>query len=284
MATVSSSTTIHRAASRRGGDSIVAKAQKLLNAHAKQTIVSEDGILGDKTKTALRNFQKEHGLSETGAPDEKTMRALESSSLPRTVAECRDSAVARSYAAQCDAMTRMNQVQGKVSLAANDNGVKPRAEAGITDDTVGFSVAAAEGVDRSGISAEVFSVSVRAGKQTEARGTMVSFEKPVLLGYGGVGMTVMEGNIGAGIHNADGATGVNVSAEATAFEYSASVYNGEGGEFHAGVGIGIGTSASIGLRDSDNDGRIELCGSGEAELGVGISIDACVELPHWLQP
>jgi peptidoglycan hydrolase-like protein with peptidoglycan-binding domain len=35
-----------------------------------------DGILGSKTQQALRQFQQSEGLTQTGQPDEKTLRAL----------------------------------------------------------------------------------------------------------------------------------------------------------------------------------------------------------------
>lgn len=39
-------------------------------------VESVDGIIGPKTTTAIRNFQREEGLATTGLPDMQTLKAL----------------------------------------------------------------------------------------------------------------------------------------------------------------------------------------------------------------
>lgn len=54
--------------------SSVHEAQKALS--SKGYSVGVDGIMGPKTREALRNFQRDQGLSETGRLDRQTMSAL----------------------------------------------------------------------------------------------------------------------------------------------------------------------------------------------------------------
>jgi peptidoglycan hydrolase-like protein with peptidoglycan-binding domain len=46
--------------------------------------VETDGELGEKTRTALRNFQRDRGLNATGELDQETMAALEEDTGSRT--------------------------------------------------------------------------------------------------------------------------------------------------------------------------------------------------------
>jgi peptidoglycan hydrolase-like protein with peptidoglycan-binding domain len=42
-------------------------------------IASADGVMGPKTETAIRNFQRDKGLNATGELNDETMKALRSS-------------------------------------------------------------------------------------------------------------------------------------------------------------------------------------------------------------
>jgi Putative peptidoglycan binding domain len=53
----------------------VRELQNLLNEKGYQ-VGTADGIIGTKTRTAIRDFQKSQGLTTTGRPDEQTLRAL----------------------------------------------------------------------------------------------------------------------------------------------------------------------------------------------------------------
>ena len=64
----------------------VTRLQEALRA-AGQRAVAADGELGPQTEVALRRFQAQRGLSETGEPDEATLAALGLSGSGQTAAE-----------------------------------------------------------------------------------------------------------------------------------------------------------------------------------------------------
>jgi peptidoglycan hydrolase-like protein with peptidoglycan-binding domain len=62
----------------KGGSGAVAAAQKKLNARGWTPVLVKDGIIGEKTRAAIRWFQQASGLSQTGSLDPQTASALAS--------------------------------------------------------------------------------------------------------------------------------------------------------------------------------------------------------------
>jgi hypothetical protein len=64
----------------------VTRLQEALRASG-QRAVAADGELGPQTEVALRRFQEQHGLSQTGEPDEATLEALGLGAEPQPTGE-----------------------------------------------------------------------------------------------------------------------------------------------------------------------------------------------------
>jgi hypothetical protein len=74
-----------------------------------------------------------------------------------------------------------------------------------------------------------------------------------------VTMTGVDALVAATDRNADGSKGARLAASANIWQGTATIPNGSGGEFTAGVGIGVGVDVSSGTRDADSDGNSEYC-------------------------
>lgn len=53
----------------------IREMQRILNNQGYQ-VGQEDGVIGEKTREALRNFQRTQNLAQTGEPNRETLRAL----------------------------------------------------------------------------------------------------------------------------------------------------------------------------------------------------------------
>jgi hypothetical protein len=88
-------------------------------------------------------------------------------------------------------------------------------------------------------------------------------------------MNVFSGQLSSGTRNADGSTGFNVAANATAIGVEGT-YNVSGWSATGGLSASIGAEGSLGTRDSDGDGNTEYC----ARVGfLFVTVGACVENP-----
>jgi hypothetical protein len=130
-----------------------------------------------------------------------------------------------------------------------------------------------KGRDASGLELEATTVSVQVGAQSEAQGAVV--RASVSGAHGAIGSDLGSASAHAGIHNADGSTGLNAGAGAVAIAGEATL-SGKANSITIGAGYGVGGEASIGVRDKDGNGEPEVC------FRVGLkfaTVGACVELP-----
>ncbi len=130
-----------------------------------------------------------------------------------------------------------------------------------------------KGRDASGLELETATVSVQVGAQSEAQGAVA--RASVSGAHGAISSDLGSANAHAGIHNADGSTGLNAGAGAVAIAGEATLA-GKANSITVGAGYGIGAEGSIGVRDKDRNGQPEVC------FRVGLkfaTLGACVELP-----
>jgi hypothetical protein len=154
-------------------------------------------------------------------------------------------------------------------------GIAPYASAGRVGDTyaVYAGVAGIKGHDpKSGLDAEVLSVSGQVGTQTEVQVGLVRVGGST--SAGSVGVEAMTARVSFGIHNDDGSVGVNAGVQTAALGGETTC--GTVDSLTVGVSAGPGVAGSLGVRDLDKNGKHELC----AKVSYGpITVGACVETP-----
>ena len=158
------------------------------------------------------------------------------------------------------------------------DGVAPYAAIGKTSarDSDFAGVALLKGRNsKSGIEAEVLSVSVQEGLQSEAQVGLVRVGASKADGTSAGTVDAFTARAAIGIHNPDGSTGLNLAVTATALGFEAS-RRGSGGSDTRGAGFGVGGEVSVGVRDADHDGNIKLC----VRIGGGPgTVGHCIERP-----
>ncbi len=148
----------------------------------------------------------------------------------------------------------------------------PHASAGLTQDqrSMYAELAMLKGSEGQ-LSAEIASVSIQGGDQSEAqaavaRGTLRGEQEAVNL-------RMVEIEAHYGIHNPDGSTGINAGATASSLAVEVS-YENAGNSVVAGLAAGPGLAGSLGTRDADADRNTEYC----ASVAVGpITVGLCLE-------
>jgi hypothetical protein len=125
---------------------------------------------------------------------------------------------------------------------------------------------------KSGLDAEVLSVSGQIGTQTEVQAGLVRLGRSTP--DGSVAVEAMTARVNLGIYNDDGSVGLNAGAQAGAL--GGETTYGTVDSLTVGVSAGLGVAGSVGVRDFDKDGKHELC----AKVSYGpVTLGACVETP-----
>lgn len=146
-------------------------------------------------------------------------------------------------------------------------------ETGVTsnDDALYAGVAALKGRTPSGVEVEYLSASVQAGGENEAQTALARVG--VSGKRGSAGLEVFSARVAGGAHNEDGSSGINSSAQVTAFGVEGTLRIGAG-SVTFGASLGLGAAVSVGVKDADSDGNPEFCG----KLSMGpVTLGACVE-------
>lgn len=130
-----------------------------------------------------------------------------------------------------------------------------------------------KGRDASGLELEAVSLSGQVGAQSEVQGAAARVG--VAGTVGAIGGELGTANAHAGIHNADGSTGLNAGAGAVAIAGEVTV-SGKANSITLGAGWGVGGELSAGVRDKDGDGQPEVCFRVGAKFAT---VGACIELP-----
>ncbi|MFC1705882.1 hypothetical protein ACFL59_03555 [Planctomycetota bacterium] len=154
----------------------------------------------------------------------------------------------------------------------------PHADAGVSDsgDSVYAEAAAISGRDsQSGIEVDAFGVRGEVGAQNEASVVMARVGASSDDGTDRIAMDVFSGRANIGIHNADGSTGANAGAMATAVGVEGTVGH-SGNSVTGGLSLSAGAEGSVGIRDQDGDGSKEVC----ARVSLMFfTVGGCVENP-----
>lgn len=186
-------------------------------------------------------------------------------------------------APRCEAPPTKAQSAGASSNAARTaerDGLRPYLAAGSTHDGHSAFVggAAAKGSTNGVIEAEVVSVSVQAGLQSEIQGTLARVGTSGR--YGSASLETLTAQAHVGLYNPDGSSGFNYGASATLVSSEVTAkYSGN--SVTVGLAAGIGIGGHVGIRDDDKDARPEVCLRG----AVGsFALGGCLEIPIVIRP
>lgn len=148
------------------------------------------------------------------------------------------------------------------SRTAQRNSADAYAESGTTQGGDSFAGAAALKTrdPKTGVDAEVFTVSGQVGEQNELQAGMARMgysgeRNGVTFAVSGEALTV---RATGGVRNDDNSKGANLGLGATAAGFEVTV-GYSGWSVSAGLAVSVGGSASSGERDSDGDGVPERC-------------------------
>jgi hypothetical protein len=225
----------------------------------------------DDAGQVCRNDVAASSLTPTATSSEPAVAKLVSSVAKPTALPAPKSSAAPSASTPPGPSTANNNAQ----RTSERHGIAPYADAGITGagDSVYASAALVKGRDpKSGLEAEVLSVSAQVGAQTELQAGLVRLGTSNARGSATI--EAFTARVSAGIHNDDGSTGLNFAVQEVAVGDEATF--GTVNSLTLGASAGAGLAASAGKRDLDNDGHAEYCIRGSyLEFTGGL----CIETP-----
>lgn len=227
------------------------------------------------SNSSLINASYDPGLEDAGQVCRNDVatssQPLAASSSEPAVAKLVSSVAKPTVLPAASASTGNNNAQ----RTSERHGIASYAEAGLTGagDSVYAGAALVKGHDaKSGLEAEVLSVSAQVGLQTELQAGLIRVGTTNSLGSVTIEAFTARGNIG--IHNDDGSTGFNIGGVLTALGDETTL--GTVNSVTVGVADGAGAALSAGKRDIDHDGNTELC----AKATVGpFTGGLCIETP-----